>query len=145
MSTDYRILETGVILEVWAGRISMDEFFEYERRLLVDPKFPSAPKVVVDITGASFDEAIGEKEIQRVVDLYQHHRDKVAGARVAIIAAKDFERASLYGRLAEAERVNVIVFHTLRPACVWLGLNETEVRKEMLRARTKLSGGSSDA
>jgi hypothetical protein len=144
MSNDYRMSETGVILEVWAGRISMDEFFEHERRHLLDPKFPSAPKVVVDITGASFDEAIGEKEIQRVVNLYQNHRDKVAGARVAIIAAKDFERASLYGRLAGKERINVIVFHTLRPACVWLGLNETEVRKDMERVRAKLSGAPSD-
>lgn len=73
MSNAYRIMETGLMLEVLAGRITMDEFIRHERRPLLDRKLPFAPKVVVDITGASFDEAFGEKEIQQVVDLYQHH------------------------------------------------------------------------
>ena len=118
----------------------MEEFIEHERRQLLDPKIPSAPQVVVDISRASFEPSIEEKEIQQVVDLYQHHRDKAAGARVAIVAGKEFERASLFGRLAEREKINVIVFNTITTACVWLGVNEPEVREWVDRTHAELLG-----
>jgi hypothetical protein len=54
------------------------------------------------------------------------------------VAGKEFDKASLYGRLAEREKVNVIVFNTIKTACVWLGVNETEVRKWVDRTQAEL-------
>jgi len=142
MSNAYRILNSGLLIEVFVGRITKEELFEHERRLLQDPEFPTAPNVVVDLTRASLDPAIDEKELQEFVNLYQHHRDKTAGARVAILAGKDFERASLYGRLAEREKINVIVFNTISTATVWLGVKEAEVRGVLERIHTDLLGDS---
>jgi len=138
MSNAYRILKSGLLIEVYVGKITKEELFDHERQLLTDPKFPSAPQVVVDFTRASLEPSIGESELKQFVDFYSHHRDKVAGARVAIVAGKEFERASLFGRLAEREKVNVIVFNALSTACVWLGVKEPEVRKWIERTHTEL-------
>ena len=142
MSNAYRILNSGLVLEVWLGRITNEELFEHERGQLKDPNFPSAPHVFVDLTRAAFEPTIDEKELQRFVTLYQHHHEKVAGARVAIVAGKDFERASLFGRLADREKINVIVFNTITTACVWLGVKESEVREWLERTHTELRGAS---
>jgi hypothetical protein len=141
MSNAYLIKKPDLILEVWTGTITKDEFLEHERRHLQDPDFPSAPKAVVDITAASFDSEIKKMEIQQFVDLYQDHHDKVVGARVAIVSGKEFDRASLYAQLTEPHQINVIVFSTINTACLWLGVNETEVREWLERTRAKLLGG----
>jgi hypothetical protein len=138
MGRGYRILDSGHILEVWAGRITQEDLLEGERRELEDPNLPSAPRVLVDITRASFDPSIQERELGQLVDIYLHFRNKIAGARVAIVAGKEFEKASLYGRLAGREKINVIVFITINTACVWLGVNELEVREWVKRTQAEL-------
>jgi hypothetical protein len=138
MSNAYRILTSGLLVEVFVGKITKEELFEHERRLSQDPKLPSAPHVLVDLTRASLEPTIDEKELQEFVGLYQLHRDKIAGARVAIVAGKEFEKASRYGRLAGREKINVIVFITINTACVWLGVNELEVREWVKRTQAEL-------
>jgi len=138
----YRIMSSGLVLVLWAGNITKEELFKGDRRLVSDPKLPAAPQVFVDITRASFEPSIGEKDFEQLADLYHRHRDKTAGARVAILAGKDFERASLHGRVAEREKVNVIVFNTITTACVWLGVKEAEVREGLERIHTELLGAS---
>jgi hypothetical protein len=145
MSNAYVIKGPDLMIEAWAGAITLEEFLEHERRHLQDPKFPISAKILVDITRASFDLSIGESEIQSFVDLYRHHRDKVAGARIAIVAGKDFGRASLYGRMAEKHMINVIVFNSLQSACVWLGIDTKEIRQELDRILAGLSTTSPDA
>jgi hypothetical protein len=142
MSIAYRIKEPGIVLEVWVGKITKEELFEHERQHLTDPHFPPAPRVIVDMTGASLDSAITQAEIQEFVDLYRHHRDKKAGTKIAIVAGKDFDKASLYAQLAEQWQVKAIVFTTFTPACAWLGVNETEVREWMEQTRAGLLGDS---
>jgi hypothetical protein len=142
MSNAYRILKSGLIVEVFVGRITEEELFEHQRRLLADPKFPPAPHVFVDLTRASLEASIEDKVLQQFVDGYRPHRNKTEGARVAIVAGKDFEKASLYGRLADREKINVIVFTTINTACVWLGVNEPEIRKEIKRIQSELLGES---
>jgi hypothetical protein len=97
---------------------------------------------LVDFTRATVEPSIGDQDIQEFVDLYHQYRDKAAGSRAAIVAGKEFDKASLYGRLAEREKVNVIVFTTIHTACVWLGVDEPEVRKWLERTYTELLGSS---
>jgi len=142
MSNGYRILKSGLVIEVWVGRITKEEFFEHERKQWQDPNLPSAPRFLVDFTRATVEPSIGEKDIQEFIGLYQQYRNKAAGTRSAIIAGKEFDKASLYGRLAEREKVNVIVFNTITPACIWLGVKEPDVRKEVERMQAELLGAS---
>jgi len=139
MSNTYVIKEPDLMIEAWVGGITLQEFLEHEKRHLQDPRFPISARILVDITRASFDPSIGESEIQSFVDLYRHHRDKVAGARIAIVAGKDFGRASLYGRMAEKHMINVIVFYGLQSACVWLGIDTKQARRELDRMLAGLS------
>jgi hypothetical protein len=145
MSNAYVIKGADLMIEVWVGAITLEEFLEHERRHLQDPKFPISAKIVVDITRASFDSSIGESEIQTFVDLYRHHREKVAGARIAIVAGKDFGRASLYGKMAEKHMINVIVFNGLESACVWLGVDTKAIRHDMDQILAGLSAAPPDA
>jgi hypothetical protein len=138
MGNAYRIMESGHVIEVWVGRITKEEFFSHERQQWLDPKLPSAPQFLVDFTRATVEPSIGDQDIQEFVDLYHQYSDKAAGSRAAIVAGKEFDKASLYGRLAEREKVNVIVFNTIKTACVWLGVNEAEVRKWVDRTQAEL-------
>jgi hypothetical protein len=142
MSNAYRILTSAHVIEVWVGRITKEEFFSHERQQWLDPKLPSAPQFLVDFTRATVEPSIGDQDIQEFVDLYHQYPDKAAGSRAAIVAGKEFDKASLYGRLAEREKVNVIVFTTIHTACVWLGVDEPEVRKWLERTYTELLGSS---
>jgi len=145
MSNTYVIKSPDLIIEAWAGHITYEEFVEHENRHLQDPNFPTPAKVLVDITRASFDSTIGENEIQSFVDIYQHHREKVTGARVAIVAGKDFSRASLYGKMAERYMISVIVFNNLPSACVWLGIDSKRARQELDRILTDLKAAPPNA
>ena len=139
MSNAYLVRkEERLIFEVWIGKITKDELFEHERQQLLDPDFPFAPRVLVDITGASFDPAIGKTELGQFVDLYRHHHDKTVGARVAIVAAEDFARAETYGKLAERQSVRVIVFNDVGTACIWLGVSAADAQEWIVRTRAEL-------
>ena len=138
MSIAYRIKEPNLVLEVWVGTIRKEELFEHERRLMSDPQLPSAPRVIVDMTGASLDPALTRADIREFVDFYQHYRDKKTGTKIAIVAGKDFDKASLYSQLVAQWQVKAIVFTTFTPACTWLGVNETEVREWMEQIHAEL-------
>jgi len=142
MSHANRILTSGLVIEVWVGRITMEEVFDYVGRRWSDPNKSSERKIFVDITRASFDPSIGEKEIQQIIDLYQHRRDKTLVTRIAIVAGNDFDRASLFGQLAEQGKLNVIVFNSISTACIWLGVKILEVRECLERVHAELLGSS---
>jgi len=140
MSTASRILNSGLVIEVWAGKITKEEVFDHVGRHWSDPNKSLDSKIFVDITRADFDLSIGEKDIQQIIDLYRHFRGKTDGARIAIVAGNDFDRASLFGRLAEREKLNVIVFNSITTACIWLGVKILEVQDCLKRIDAELLG-----
>lgn len=146
MGNAYAIMkDERLIFEVWAGKITKEELFQHERRHLRDPDFPVSPRLLVDITGASFDLSAGEEEIQTFIALYQEHRGRITGAKVAIVATKDFNLAKVYEKHALTLSIDVIVFNEIGNACTWLGVDETEARAWMNSKRTLLVSSSSIA
>lgn len=142
MSHLNRTLNSGLVIEVWIGRITKEEVFDYVGRYWSEPnKFPDH-KIFVDITRASFDPTLGEKEIQQIIDLYQPSHYNISMPRIAILAATNFEGADLFGRLGKQKNLNVIVFTSLSPACIWLGEKILEVQKVLERVHSELEGYS---
>lgn len=142
MSNAYLINKNEkVVFEVWVGRITKEEFFAHDRKLLNDPELPPGSSVLVDITGASFDE-IGEAGFEELVRLYREHRDRTAGAKVAIVASKNFQRAKMYESKTAPALLNVIVFNEMNHACTWLGVNKKEAQEWIDSKRAELISSS---
>ena len=139
MSNAYTIYkEEGLVFEVWAGKISKEELIHHVIKHINDPALPAAPKLLVDISAASFDHSIGEKEIDEFVNLYRERRDKLAGAKVAVVATHDFDRAKKYERKAITLSIDVIVFNEIGTACAWLGIDMNRAREWMNSKRAEL-------
>ena len=134
--------EERLVIEVWVGKITKNELLEHERKHIKDPDLPSAPRVLIDITAAHFDPAIGNKEIEEFVDLYREHRDKTAGAKVAVVAEQEFQIAKKYESKAMRLAIDVIVFNEIDNACTWLGVNMREAQQWIHSKRVDLLSSS---
>jgi hypothetical protein len=139
MSNEYLIKKDGgIIVEVWAGRITADEFLDHERQQWLDPDFPNGPKVIVDITCASFDPAITDDEIRQFVEVAGQYPEKSAGAKVAIVDLNDFGRAKMFGKLVRPQGITVIAFNDICTACAWLGVDNNDVKDWVKDTRNRL-------
>lgn len=143
MGHEYKIMKAErIVFEIFVGQITKDELLEHDGDLFRDPDLPSAPSVLVDISGASFDPAIGEGGFGELLQLYAEHRDKTHGAKVAVVAPKNFQKAKLYERRTASLSMNVIVFNQIDHACIWLGVETRKVQEWIASRRTALLSSS---
>ncbi|MBI3802583.1 MAG: hypothetical protein HY282_02335 [Nitrospirae bacterium] len=133
--------EDKVALKAWVGEIRKEELFALDRAFLSNPDLPPAPRVLVDVTRASF-HTMGENDFQELVNLYWEYREKSAGAKVAIISRQDFQKAKLYEKRAASVSINAIVFNEVAHACTWLGVNAREVQAWLTAKRAELLSAS---
>ncbi len=128
MSIGYRsIPRIGVIVEVWDGLITVDQWRAHVDRYLSDPERLSGDRNVVDVTTADAS-AIGDADEAGIVAKYLPHASELAHRRSAVIAAGEFTPSFEFGRRIERLGLKVIVFNELMGACTWLGLDASEVR-----------------
>lgn len=138
MPSAYRIKkEAQVAFKVLVGRITREELFALDRQFLTDPDLPPGVRLLTDVALASF-EGIGEKEFNELIALYQEHRGKVAGVKMAIVTTQDFRKARLYERMVASVSINVIVFNQLDHACTWLGIGAEEAQTWISAKRAQL-------
>jgi hypothetical protein len=128
MSIGYRsIPRLGVIVEVWDGMITADQWRVHVDRYLSDPERLSGDRNVVDLTTADAT-AIGDADEADIVAKYLPYTSELAQRRSAVIAAQEFKSSFEFGRRIERLGLKAIVFNELMGACTWLGLDASEVR-----------------
>ena len=127
MSIGYRsIPRLGLIVEVWDGVITVDQWRAHVDRYLSDPERLSGDRSIVDVTTADAT-AIGDADEAEVVAKYLPHASELAHRRSAVIAAREFKPSFEFGRRIERLGLKVIVFNELTGACTWLGLDSADV------------------
>ena len=139
MSIGYTcIMDKKLVVSVWDGNVTLDQWRENLDRLLADPDFPATRINIVDMRFGHPDHTIGEGEIQQVIDFLATHQEKIAGRKIAIVAGEDFTKPKYFERLAESLLAKVIVFNFLHSACSWLGADPKETEQTMEQIRVRL-------
>ena len=138
MSIGYRsIPRLGLIVEVWDGMITVDQWRAHVDRYLSDPERLSGDRSVVDVTTADAT-AIGDLDEAHVVGKYLPHAAELGHRRSAVIAAREFGPSFEFGRRIERLGLKMIVFNELMGACTWLGLDSSEIRAQIQDLRAAL-------
>lgn len=138
--------ELGVALQVWVGKITLEEWSAHVRRQLADPAYPPPGKrSLADLRFARLDPAVGSPEIQQIVALYVQYRSKVTGMRMAIVTGEDFERVRVFERLIAPLRADVIVFNNFSTACLWLPVERNAAEALAVRLREMLQAAAGPA
>lgn len=122
---------------MWDGVVTADEFLTHMRRMISDPDWPSSRRIQIsDMQSASADATIDQSVLRHAAFLLGEHPDKLANAKVAIIAGGEFMKASSLEGMLPSASFAMIVFNSLDTACTWLGLefDETQSQLQELRA-----------
>ena len=141
MSIGYTcIMDKKLVVSVWDGNVTLDQWRENLDRLLADPDFPATRINIVDMRFGHPDITIGEGEIQQVIDFLATHQEKIAGRKIAIVAGEDFKKSKFFESLAGNLLIKVIVFNFLHGACSWLGIDPRETEEAIQQIRERLRG-----
>lgn len=127
-----------LVVTVWEGTVSSEEWLTHLRELQEDPGFPSTWRHLVDMRFGGTDSAFGAETIQGGVDYLTTRRPAVAGRRVAIVTGADLMKARLFRGLAESAEVTSEVFTDLNAACAWLGIESAEATPSIAALRESL-------
>lgn len=135
--------ENGVSYELWAGLVTGKDWAEHVRRQVADPAWPAGDRSLTDLRLISNESSIGKAEMQEVVALYGAHPAKLAQGRAAVVAGKDFQLSPLFRIFTSRHGFRLIVFNDMILACRWLGLDQNEAERSIVRLRAKLLADTS--
>jgi hypothetical protein len=140
MSIVYEIdKRKGITYVVWDGRIGADEYLAHVERLLSDPDWPPSRRLhLSDLRSVLLDPALDESVLQKAANLFSRH-PYISTVKTAIVAHQAFEKAVTYEHLSSKFEPSMIVFHDLRTACTWLGIDADGARQvlDALRISTR--------
>jgi hypothetical protein len=130
MSIAYRI-DQGVAIVLWDGLVTGDEWLAHVRRLVADPAWPPSRSLhVSDLRSAVIDESINQAVLTEAAALLGSH-PRIQQLKAAIVAGDAFAHARRFEDLIARHRGTVFAFNSLRPACDWLGIDQTLVEQSL--------------
>ena len=137
MGIVYRVDQSlGTALVLWDGTINAQEFLSHVRNLTADQNWPPHTKRhLSDLRTAIVDDSIDDEVLKAAAELFGRH-PKIATLRAAIVAAESYVKAGVFERLITPYRPFVFVFNTLRPACMWLGIDAAQTEGSLRSLRT---------
>ena len=128
MGITYRhIPQHRLIIEVWDGVITVDQWRTHLQRYLADPALAALDRSLVDVSTADTS-LLTDADEAELVAMYVPHASDLAPMRNAVIAAREYEPSVEFGHRLERLNLNLIVFNELTGASAWLRLDPNEVR-----------------
>ena len=130
--------EENLIISIWNGIVTFNEWRSNVERLLNDPKFSSTNKYLVDMRFGSADSSIGKEQIQEMASLIESKVKKILNMKLAIVGTKEFEKSLLFRSFMQPEALAVIAFSDMRIACTWLEIDLAKTEEKINDLREKL-------
>jgi hypothetical protein len=130
--------QKGVVLVVWDGQVTWANWYEHARVLRADPDWPMIQRFLVDLQSVTDTSSIADEEIDQIKTVFTSGQPVLVGKRSAIIASREFRRASRFAKLVERFGTSTVVFNNLDTACLFLDIDFMETHKTLERLRTKL-------
>jgi hypothetical protein len=133
-------LETeDLLVVVWDGTVSGEEWETFARGRLADPAWPPGTRRLVDVTSLDPD-SLTPADIEANADLYRDRGVNMVGVRTAIVASGAWAIATEYERRIDRLGSSTIVFNYPAEACRWLGIDPEVVRGVVTALRRDLRG-----
>ncbi len=112
--------ERNVVYATVRDTANAEDFLDYARQFLADPRIKPGYRELVDATAARVGDITPEL-FDRIVELDRQRPELLPGSRTAIVvpSVEGFDLARQYERKAQ---MSVIVFTSLDVAKTWLGL-----------------------
>lgn len=138
MGIAYRIdAELRLVLEVWDGIITVEQWRTHVETILNDPGRAGTTRTLTDLTTADTS-TIADSDRAEIAAMFACHPSNFTGTKSAAIASQEFEPSVRFGRRIEDSGLNVIVFNELTGACLWLGLDTSAIRPILRELRNTL-------
>jgi hypothetical protein len=143
MSIDYVCNpEKLLVIAVWDGVVSLDQWREHLERMLADPQYAAAKFQLSDLRFSSVDKSFSRAGIQRTIKFMATQPEKISGKKIAMVAGAEWEKPKYVELLLQGIAMRPIVFNDLTRACLWLGVDVVEVGNVIKQIRIDLRCGS---
>jgi len=129
--------QLGLIVEVWDGVITGDQWITHVEKYLGDPERLIQHRSLVDLTTADAS-SISDADEAGIMAMYAPHASELAHRKSAALAAREFEPSFAFGTRIERLGLKVIVFNDLTVACTWLGVDASDVQPVVRELRAAL-------
>jgi hypothetical protein len=98
-------------------------------KLAADPDWATSRRIITDLTRVPAHSRPTPDQIEETADAFlQQLAAPVANVKWAVVADRTFEDAQSFGSHIEGEVRRMIVFNSIRTACVWLGVDGGDVQ-----------------
>jgi len=142
MGIRHRYFEAiDLLVTVWDGAITRDEWAEVARRHVADPTWAAGYRRLTDATSADVS-ALTSDDVEAIATIYRGAPGaELRGVKLAIVAYEGFELAQRSERDFHELGVTTFVFLDLSTACTWLGVPTDVVLEAVTDLRAQLRGG----
>lgn len=123
---------------VWDGIVAWDDWQKHLQRMFTDPAYAPMKIQITDLHYVSISTTISKEQIQVMTDMLTRQRESLSLEKIAIIAGDEWDKSQLVQIALRDISVNSIVFNELATACLWLGVNASEVEQDIKQVLMKL-------
>src|SRR5262249_14377576 len=128
---------------LWDGVVMAPEFLHHVQRLTSDPDWPASRRLhLARLRIISVHPSLDTSILEEAASLYGKHHQKIFDMQVAIVTDSGFVKAVEFERLLSKYGARVIVFNTLDPATLWLGINQGRLTPLWQHLEEQLSPGN---
>jgi len=123
MPITYEVRDGGTFVYTLAtGEIANQDLLDYQAAVLSDPRvMPGFDELFDAIT--AFEAGLSKEAIEQMIEVDSEHVEKLRRGKCAIVVRSGFELARHFEQTHGGPH-NVVVFHNLDVALVWLGREE---------------------
>jgi hypothetical protein len=120
---------TGLTVAVWDGEITDDERRQHMAKLAADPDWANSRRLITDLTRVPNESRPTGNQIAEAAEVFLDQlAAPIADVKWAVVADRTFGDARNFGAQIEGEVRRMIVFNSVRTACVWLGVDAGDVQ-----------------
>jgi hypothetical protein len=120
------LADEDVMITVWRGAVTRDEWAALARSHRSDPGWPPARRRLTDVMSAD-SRALSEADIDYVSSLYRGV--DLRDIKLAIVAGSAWKLARYTEQSLDVVGLRTIVFNTVDVACSWLGVDVFAVKR----------------
>jgi hypothetical protein len=126
----------GLSIEAWVGEVTLDDARAHLAGLADVPAWGETGRVLTDLSGMSPLALPSREEVAFLARTFEQHiADHSRTAHWAVVANVAYKRASEFGDELVPGGRRLEVFLELESACIWLGVDLSEVRPALKALR----------
>ena len=121
---------THVTVSLWRGRVPLEDITSHLDVLASDPDFVSSRVLLTDLRDIASNERPTLEQVERAAqEFLRRFGDTMTALKWGIVARHAFLEASAFEERIREHVARALAFNDLGTACVWLGVDPTQIEK----------------